>query len=87
VSAVVTGWTEVRARLALRALRRRRHGREDGHAEGGGRRGRAVAVVALGSQRPATTSTVWRIGTCFAEAGAFVFGSGLAIVPFLHGRS
>jgi chromate transporter len=26
-----------------------------------------------------------RIGLTFAEAGAFVFGSGLAIVPFLHG--
>jgi chromate transporter len=26
-----------------------------------------------------------RIGLYFAEAGAFVFGSGLAIVPFLHG--
>jgi chromate transporter len=28
---------------------------------------------------------LWRIATYFAEAGAFVFGSGLAIVPFLHG--
>jgi chromate transporter len=28
---------------------------------------------------------LWRIGWYFAEAGAFVFGSGLAIVPFLHG--
>jgi chromate transporter len=27
---------------------------------------------------------LWRIGWYFAEAGAFVFGSGLAIVPFLH---
>jgi chromate transporter len=26
-----------------------------------------------------------RVGLYFAEAGAFVFGSGLAIVPFLHG--
>jgi chromate transporter len=26
-----------------------------------------------------------RLGWYFAEAGAFVFGSGLAIVPFLHG--
>jgi chromate transporter len=38
-----------------------------------------------GLHGPATDSTLWRIGTCFAEAGAFVFGSGLAIVPFLHG--
>jgi chromate transporter len=34
---------------------------------------------------PATSETLWRIGWYFAEAGAFVFGSGLAIVPFLHG--
>jgi len=34
---------------------------------------------------PATTETLGRIGWYFAEAGAFVFGSGLAIVPFLHG--
>jgi len=34
---------------------------------------------------PASAATVWTIGWYFAEAGAFVFGSGLAIVPFLHG--
>ena len=34
---------------------------------------------------PATHETLWRIGWYFAEAGSFVFGSGLAIVPFLHG--
>jgi chromate transporter len=28
---------------------------------------------------------LWKIFVYFAEAGAFVFGSGLAIVPFLHG--
>src|SRR5215470_14675683 len=28
---------------------------------------------------------LWRIAWYFTEAGAFVFGSGLAIVPFLHG--
>lgn len=28
--------------------------------------------------------TLWNIGWFFAKAGAFVFGSGLAIVPFLH---
>jgi chromate transporter len=33
----------------------------------------------------ADLSAVWRIFLYFAEAGAFVFGSGLAIVPFLHG--
>src|SRR6185503_11427155 len=30
-------------------------------------------------------SVLAQIGIFFAEAGAFVFGSGLAIVPFLYG--
>jgi chromate transporter len=34
---------------------------------------------------PASAATLWTIAWYFAEAGAFVFGSGLAIVPFLHG--
>jgi chromate transporter len=33
----------------------------------------------------ASPGTLWRLGWFFAEAGSFVFGSGLAIVPFLHG--
>jgi chromate transporter len=33
----------------------------------------------------ADLGAVWRIFLYFAEAGTFVFGSGLAIVPFLHG--
>lgn len=37
-----------------------------------------------GLHGPETASTLWTIGVYFAEAGAFVFGSGLAIVPFLH---
>jgi chromate transporter len=37
-----------------------------------------------GIDGPATSSTLLRILGYFAEAGAFVFGSGLAIVPFLH---
>jgi chromate transporter len=48
---------------------------------------------ALSAQLPAITpvaasadwSVLWQIGVFFAEAGAFVFGSGLAIVPFLYG--
>jgi chromate transporter len=32
----------------------------------------------------ASGATLWTIAWYFAEAGAFVFGSGLAIVPFLH---
>ena len=43
------------------------------------------AWLLSGLQGPASRSTLWTIGLYFAEAGAFVFGSGLAIVPFLHG--
>lgn len=43
------------------------------------------AMLSSGLSGPASTETLWRIATYFAEAGAFVFGSGLAIVPFLHG--
>ena len=55
------------------------------------RRAGAVSAAALplwlvtGQAGPAAPETLWRIGWYFAEAGAFVFGSGLAIVPFLHG--
>jgi chromate transporter len=46
------------------------------------------ALTALGTVA-ATTAASWpllaRIALYFAEAGSFVFGSGLAIVPFLHG--
>lgn len=34
---------------------------------------------------PASAATLVTIAWYFAEAGSFVFGSGLAIVPFLHG--
>jgi chromate transporter len=46
----------------------------------------AVAPWLLtGLSGPASLSLVWTVGLYFAAAGAFVFGSGLAIVPFLHG--
>jgi chromate transporter len=38
-----------------------------------------------GLNGPASNADLWRIVWYFTEAGAFVFGSGLAIVPFLHG--
>lgn len=41
--------------------------------------------LTTGLAGPAAIDTLWRIATYFAQAGAFVFGSGLAIVPFLHG--
>ncbi len=53
--------------------------------------GRTVSVLApwpwlvSGLHGPAVDGTLGRIFLSFGEAGAFVFGSGLAIVPFLHG--
>ena len=38
-----------------------------------------LAVVGI------TGGTLWTLFTFFAVAGAFVFGSGLAIIPFLYG--
>jgi chromate transporter len=42
-------------------------------------------LLLTGLHGPAEGSVLWRITWHFTEAGAFVFGSGLAIVPFLHG--
>ncbi len=42
-------------------------------------------LLLTGLQGPADGSVLWKIAWYFTEAGAFVFGSGLAIVPFLHG--
>ena len=55
--------------------------------------GGTPGLLAMSAQMPtavplaATTdwTVLWQIGIFFAEAGAFVFGSGLAIVPFLYG--
>ncbi len=41
--------------------------------------------LVTGLDGPASEHVLWTITWYFAEAGAFVFGSGLAIVPFLHG--
>jgi chromate transporter len=52
-------------------------------------RSSALAIAPLwlvsGLHGPVAGETLWRIWWFFAEAGAFVFGSGLAIVPFLYG--
>jgi chromate transporter len=55
-------------------------------------RGRTLAAGLLpfpslvtGLHGPAPDSLLWTILLFFAKAGAVVFGSGLAIVPFLHG--
>ena len=85
ISAVVTAWTESEivwlfllagvVALAVRTLRK----------------GPQVAALLVippwlfsGLHGPASDSTLSRLFWYFAEAGAFVFGSGLAIVPFLH---
>jgi chromate transporter len=57
------------------------------------RGGSASGFMAFAAQLPNVApvavatdwSVLWQIGLFFAEAGAFVFGSGLAIVPFLYG--
>ena len=43
------------------------------------------AIWVTGLYGPATAATLWKILTFFTTAGLLVFGSGLAIVPFLHG--
>lgn len=53
-------------------------------------RTRGMPAVALLPQSPAVLGALdipllMQVGLFFAEAGAFVFGSGLAIVPFLYG--
>ena len=52
--------------------------------------GNLSAAAAVSVPAGATLSTLdwpllWQIGVFFAKAGTFVFGSGLAIVPFLYG--
>lgn len=53
-------------------------------------RAQGVAAVFLpsflleGMHGRASGETLWKVAWYFTEAGAFVFGSGLAIVPFLH---
>ena len=48
-----------------------------------------VLVLPLGLSLPglpsASNQVLWQIAVFFTEAGAFVFGSGLAIIPFLYG--
>jgi chromate transporter len=83
VSALVTAWTEseviwlfVLSGVVALAVRQ---GVWKAHA--------AVVPVWLISELhgPAAGSTLTTLFWYFAEAGAFVFGSGLAIVPFLYG--
>lgn len=87
VNAVVTGWTEselvsvvIASGLVMLVVR------------GWPKAAAAVPPLLLlppwlvtGLHGPADHGTLVHITTYFTEAGAFVFGSGLAIVPFLRG--
>ena len=44
-----------------------------------------VPLAALSGVPAASADTLWQMFLYFTKAGAFVFGSGLAIVPFLYG--
>jgi chromate transporter len=44
-----------------------------------------LAPLVFIAAAPDTEQKLWQIGWFFLKAGAFVFGSGLAIVPFLYG--
>jgi chromate transporter len=44
-----------------------------------------IGLLAPDGKPPASPETLWKILGYFAKSGAFVFGSGLAVVPFLYG--
>ena len=87
LSAVVTAWTESEiawlfiasgvVTMMLKAPPKR--------ATGSTALGLLPPMLLSGIHGPATAATLWKITWYFAEAGSFVFGSGLAIVPFLYG--
>jgi chromate transporter len=52
---------------------------------GGTARGLLPVWLVTGLHGPADGGTLWTLAWYFAEAGSVVFGSGLAIVPFLRG--
>ncbi len=85
VSGVVTAWTESEViwlflvagivALLIKAPPKR---------VGSSVAGFAPLWLLTGIHGPAATSVLTTLAWYFTEAGAFVFGSGLAIVPFLH---
>ncbi len=89
VAALTTAWTEseivwlfVGAGVLALLVRARPRGHGPTAALG---LGVLPGGLLAGLAGPASPETLFKIGWYFAEAGAFVFGSGLAIVPFLHG--
>jgi chromate transporter len=91
VSAVVTAWTEseivwlfLGSGVVALAVRHRPRG--TAAATGLLAPGiLSLATAGLVGGAPIVWPLLGKITLYFAEAGAFVFGSGLAIVPFLHG--
>ncbi|PYO95819.1 MAG: hypothetical protein DMD60_12700 [Gemmatimonadetes bacterium] len=86
VSAAVTAWTEseiIWVFLVCGLVPMLLRGRQRPPAT------RALAflpvVPGLGGGGPASLGMLWKILVYFAGASLFVFGSGLAIVPFLYG--
>lgn len=85
ISAVVTAWTEKEiiwiflgcgvVALLIKAWRRAAPATVAG----------LVPLWLIGGLHGPQAGELWRIAWYFTEAGAFVFGSGLAIVPFLRG--
>jgi chromate transporter len=89
VNAVVTGWTEteivwVFLLSGVVVMLIRAPPRSSGQGLLFGIAGLPDWLVS-GLHGPAAAGTLWMIVWYFAEAGAVIFGSGLAIVPFLHG--
>jgi chromate transporter len=90
-SAITTAWTESEVAWLFLASgvvaviwRRRPAGSGPAAAFLGPGAWAALGLVGA-SAAPVAWPVLTRITLYFAEAGAFVFGSGLAIVPFLHG--
>jgi chromate transporter len=86
VSALVTAWTEseviwVFLLSGVVALLAKAPPRWLGRSAGS----LALAPWLVAGLHGPAPDSLWRLFWYFAEAGAFVFGSGLAIVPFLHG--
>ena len=91
-SAITTGWTEseiiwlfLGSGVVVLAARARRLPKLPGAAAAFVPPGALAALVAAAATTAASWPLLTRIALYFAEAGSFVFGSGLAIVPFLHG--
>jgi len=87
-SAVVTAWTEseiIWVFLLCGLVPMLLRGRQRARATPALALLPSAPVLTTGLGGPASVSVLWKILTYFAGAGLFVFGSGLAIVPFLYG--